>query len=1065
MIKRKLIAICSLAVFLLIVSGTVKANQVLDVVDSSSGQPGTKFLPPGSPVSGYLISGPDWGWTHTFSFAGPQPPESITSATLEIKQYGVFMYDEHEIFLDGVSLGYLVNGFPYDQVAYTTFNLSEADIANLMDGTANIWLDIEWPNTVAIISSTLTITYVPSGLVSITVDGPTEVEEDTVAQYTCTALYIDSSTSDVTDSVSWAENSELATIDSSGLLTTSLVTSDQPCQVKATLGTKSDTHDITIKNIVPKVSITASTPIGAEPSYNGLFEVSRTGSTKTSLRVYYNIVNTANAATMGVDYTALTGFVDIPVGESFAGVVVDVIDDAVEEGTETVEIMLATDSEYDIEPGQGSATVTISDDDGTLPQITEYIPYNLEIQVPRDTVIQLTITDDSGIENVTIKIEGDVVYDGSVLEYDTTGISQAVRGVCRRFDTETDSILVFQPSTLYDYEQQVDVDVEITDKGGHLISDSYYFHTVMRTFGRNIRVNTDDGTLAQNYPATAMDSDGNIWVVWEHEVASGNSDIYIGKLPVGEGSFEASQVVYSDSYDQQKPAIAIYGNKLYVVWQGKDATGMWDIFISSSTDGISWEAPVKVNTNDLLNTSRQTMPAIAIDAGGLIYVAWEDEINGNKDIFAATSLNGTVWVSFAVVSETTDETSPVVDIFDGLTSIPYIVWTDGRNSSDDIYSSQSPGIPLVGTSTNQSSPAVSIDESGVLHLLWIEEDPFYVGFDDIYYGNNSLGQPIDNGISIIDQASARPYSPSIATDNSMVFACWRDSRNVSNNNDTDIYYAEAQNLAEPEFGTNVLVNDDAGTFTQTAPAIGIDINGNPYIVWVDNREGNNDIYAVSSTLTGNVIREVTLDGSAGVKQIVQVDTTSDGIDSADDVKIEFPAGSLAVDTTIKISKMTNPPDLPSGAFGIFYEFSPSGMKFLLPITVTIPHKASECPGHAEYRVYFYDPSILPPALPWSQEGITNVKHLTSAEDASLPADVHVVQFDTDHFTGFGVGGGAATPSSGGGGGSSGGGGGFGCSVCPAGEVNIVEFFLPFIGFVVVLVVLTIRDSRMRRTHG
>jgi len=89
--------------------------------------------------------------------------------------------------------------------------------------------------------------------------------------------------------------------------------------------------------------------------------------------------------------------------------------------------------------------------------------------------------------------------------------------------------------------------------------------------------------------------------------------------------------------------------------------------------------------------------------------------------------------------------------------------------------------------------------------------------------------------------------------------------------------------------------------------------------------------------------------------------------------------------------------------------------------------------------------------------------LTALQDPTLPSDVHVVRFNTTHFTAFGVGGGASTPSPVVGGG--GGGGGGGCSVSAGGEGNIVEFLLPYIGFVIVLVILTVRDARVRKARS
>jgi hypothetical protein len=102
-------------------------------------------------------------------------------------------------------------------------------------------------------------------------------------------------------------------------------------------------------------------------------------------------------------------------------------------------------------------------------------------------------------------------------------------------------------------------------------------------------------------------------------------------------------------------------------------------------------------------------------------------------------------------------------------------------------------------------------------------------------------------------------------------------------------------------------------------------------------------------------------------------------------------------------------------------------------------------------VYWYDEETGK----WSQEGITNVQHIVLS-----PAE-HAVTFQTTHFTGFGTGGSVGGGVSVGGGG----GGGGGCSVSTTHEGNIVEFILPYIGFFIVLAVITMLDARVRKINN
>ena len=94
----------------------------------------------------------------------------------------------------------------------------------------------------------------PPPLSYLTINGPTTVVESSGAQYTCTANYSDGSSTNVTDSATWSENSGYASISSSGYLSTSSVSSDQSCTITAAYAGKSDTHSVTIKDLLPTLS-------------------------------------------------------------------------------------------------------------------------------------------------------------------------------------------------------------------------------------------------------------------------------------------------------------------------------------------------------------------------------------------------------------------------------------------------------------------------------------------------------------------------------------------------------------------------------------------------------------------------------------------------------------------------------------------------------------------------------------------------------------------------------------------------------------------------------------------
>lgn len=116
---------------------------------------------------------------------------------------------------------------------------------------------------------------------------------------------------------------------------------------------------------LPTISVRATDAVAAETRTGqavnrGQYQVTRTGSTSSSLTVFYTV---SGAATNGTDYTRLGGSITIPAGRSSATISVSPVDDALSEGTENVVLTLATRSSYSIDGTRESATVTIQDNE------------------------------------------------------------------------------------------------------------------------------------------------------------------------------------------------------------------------------------------------------------------------------------------------------------------------------------------------------------------------------------------------------------------------------------------------------------------------------------------------------------------------------------------------------------------------------------------------------------------------------------------------------------------------------------------------------------------------------
>ena len=119
--------------------------------------------------------------------------------------------------------------------------------------------------------------------------------------------------------------------------------------------------------VLPIVSVVANDPAASEPSGvggDGTFTFTRSGSTAAALTVGFTVGGTATGAS---DYLAIPSPVAFAPGSATATRVITVIDDALVEGDETVELTLASGSEYTV-GNPSSATVTIKDDDIPPPE-------------------------------------------------------------------------------------------------------------------------------------------------------------------------------------------------------------------------------------------------------------------------------------------------------------------------------------------------------------------------------------------------------------------------------------------------------------------------------------------------------------------------------------------------------------------------------------------------------------------------------------------------------------------------------------------------------------------------
>lgn len=162
----------------------------------------------------------------------------------------------------------------------------------------------------------------------------------------------------------------------------------------------------TNSGVLPSVSIKAIDPHASEvsplldiPENPGIFRITRSVASPHPLLVNYRIGGTASN---GVDYAALSGSVTISSNTTFADIPVEVLDDALVEGDETVVLTLRENVAYAFGDFR-QATVVIADNDhsNTPPSVQIVEPTNGTVfTAPANITIFANATDDGYVATV-----------------------------------------------------------------------------------------------------------------------------------------------------------------------------------------------------------------------------------------------------------------------------------------------------------------------------------------------------------------------------------------------------------------------------------------------------------------------------------------------------------------------------------------------------------------------------------------------------------------------------------------------------------------------------------------
>lgn len=275
---------------------------------------------------------------------------------------------------------------------------------------------------------------------------------------------------------------------------------------------------------------------------------------------------------------------------------------------------------------------------------------------------------------------------------------------------------------------------------------------------------------------------------------------------------------------------------------------------------------------------------ISDDAGGAI-ISWSDAGSGSfSDNFAqhinasGTNLWGVSGVSICAASNNQSSPAVIKDAAGG-----YIfAWNDFRNGINwDVYAQRLDatgviqwafnGIPVAVTSNDQLGSNLVSDGSGGAIITWTDDRASAVGLTDIYAQRvNSSGvvQWASNGLTVCT-ATDFQFSPEIISDGSGgAIICWYDGRVAG----FDIYAQRINSSGTAQWLLNGVAISAAAS-NQREQKIVEDGAGGAIMIWMDYRNGNEDIYAQRVDAAGNVLwtnNGVAVSIAAGLQAVPEI---------------------------------------------------------------------------------------------------------------------------------------------------------------------------------------------------
>jgi hypothetical protein len=357
------------------------------------------------------------------------------------------------------------------------------------------------------------------------------------------------------------------------------------------------------------------------------------------------------------------------------------------------------------------------------------------------------------------------------------------------------------------------------------------------------------GSDADDYaPSITTDVKGNLYVVWSENPGT-DADIVYKVWTRLTDTWGDTTLVSTESTDNAYSVDSftdVWGN-LHIVWLdetdtygGSDSDVLYK-FWNATTD--TWSAAELVSIG---STDWEFEPAVAVDASGIVHVAWPDPTSAyggsDYDILYGRRNSSGLWEPTELVSSESTSTSRYCEVAVDPDGNCHVVWEDltsslGGSDYDIIHKSRNAttggwttSVVVSTTSTGGSyTPDIDVDSLGNLHCVWDDRTSgvhlYYKQFSYVTKTWGSLETPFTAG------SGGTADKPCIAVDAANnAHVSWEDATNDDGENDIDINYI--QRFSNGTWSTSSWVSTGSDEHAEN-PSMAVDNSGQAHITWDD----------------------------------------------------------------------------------------------------------------------------------------------------------------------------------------------------------------------------------------